>query len=57
MQEINNHGPGTSQNTLRRARVRGEFLLKLVRFLAENILARADGSQRGFLDLGIYETF
>ncbi len=57
MQEINDHRPGTPQHALGRARVRRKFLFELLGFLPKNILAGADGSQRGFLHLGIYETF
>jgi len=37
--------------------VGGEFLFELLRFLAEDVLAGADGAQGGFLDLGVHETF
>jgi hypothetical protein len=39
VQEINNHGPRAAQNALRRARMRGKLLFKLLRFFAEDVLA------------------
>jgi len=57
VQEINNHRPGRTQNALGGAGVGREFFFKLLRFLAEDVLAGADGAQGGFLDFGIHETF
>ena len=50
VQQIDNHRPGRAEDALRGAGVRGEFGFKGLAFLAEDVLAGADGAQRGFLD-------
>ena len=57
VQQIDDHRPGTAEDALGGAGVRGEFGFKRLRFLAEDVLAGADGAQRGFLDFGVHETF
>jgi hypothetical protein len=57
VQEIDDHRPGTAENTLGRTSVRGKLPFKLVRFFTEDILAGTDGAQSGFLDFGTHEAF
>ena len=57
VQAINNHCPRTAEDALRGAGVRGEFGFKRGGFFTEDVLAGADGAQRGFLDFGVHETF
>ncbi len=57
VQQIDNHRPGRTEHALRRAGMCGEFGFKCLRFLAEDVLAGANGAQRGFLDFGVHETF
>ena len=57
VQQIDDHGPGAAQHALRGAGMGGEFGLKGLGFLAQDVLAGADGPQRGLLHLGVHETF
>ncbi len=57
VQQINNHRPRTAENALGRAGVHGEFSFKRLAFGSEDVLAGADGAQRGFLHFRIHETF
>ena len=57
VRQINNHRPRTAEDGRGRAGVRGEFGFKRLGLGAEDVLAGADGAQRGLLDFRVHETF
>jgi hypothetical protein len=57
VQQIDNHRPGRAQDALRGAGVGGELGFKGLALGRQDVLAGADGAQRGLLDFGVHKTF